>query len=132
MVSGMISTDSVRPQFEKSGSKLRVEGSILATSPARPPTSGWDNATYAAAMTPTMAIANWMRSDAITPHRPAIAEKTTQITPQTITVCSLLHPSITLAILTAANVTEAMMAQLKNKPRYTARKPRTKAADRPE
>jgi hypothetical protein len=39
---------------------------------------------------------------------------------------------MTLAILAAARVTVAMIAQLKNNPRYTARKPRTNAADRPE
>ena len=68
-------------------------------------------------MTPIMAMTNWTRSEASTPHRPEIAAKATQITPQTSTVWRRSQPSMTLAILTAARVTEAMIAQLKNSPR---------------
>jgi len=68
-------------------------------------------------MTPIMAMTNWTRSDASTPHRPEIAANATQITLHTSTVWSRSQPSMTLAILAAARVTEAMIAQLKKNPR---------------
>ena len=67
-----------------------------------------------------------------TPHRPECAANATFSTPQITIVCHGGRPNRMLAILHAANVTMPMMKQLKNSPRYTARKPRTIDADLPE
>ncbi len=67
-----------------------------------------------------------------TPQRPEWAAKTTFKMPQMTIVCQAGMPKRMLAILQAARVTMPMMKQLKNRPRYTARKPRTTEAAVPE
>ncbi len=75
---------------------------------------------------------NWIMSITSTPHKPECAAKTTFSTPTASSVCQRSNPNSTAAILHAARFTVAMMMQLKNNPRYTARKPRTALAALPE
>ena len=113
----MISTVSVSPQSLKSGSSASTWGSVLAMRFASPPTAGCFTAKYAAANAPVIATPNWMKSVTITPHSPDVAANAMFSTPQTMSVCGIGQPSTTLAILTAARFTEAMMKQLKSRPR---------------
>ena len=53
----------------------------------------------------------------ITPQSPAVAAKMMQSTPQINSVWVIGQPSSTLAILAAARFTDAMMTQLKKRPR---------------
>ena len=120
------------PQSPKSGSRLSVFGSTRAMSPDSPPTSGCLSANHAAANDPAIAIPNWMKSVTSTPQRPDVAAKATLIAAQMSSVLPIGQPSMTFAIFAAARLTDAMITQLKNSPRYTARNPRTKVAGRPE
>ena len=52
--------------------------------------------------------------------------------PTASSVCQRSRPNRMAAILQAARLTVAMMMQLKKRPRYTARKPRTALAALPE
>ena len=72
-----------------------------------PPTCGASSAYFAATMTPTMEMANCTMSATRTPHSPAMTEKPTLSTKQTIRVVLRSHPSNTWAIFTAAKVTVA-------------------------
>ncbi len=67
-----------------------------------------------------------------TPHNPVCAAKATFKIPTASSVCMRVIPNSTLAILHAARFTEAMIMQLKNNPRYSARNPRTAVAAFPE
>ena len=87
---------------------------------------------YAAANTAVILMKNCTMSTTSTPHSPEWAAKTTLSTPQMQMVCQAGMPNMMLAILHAASVTMPMMKQLKNSPRYTARKPRTTDAALPE
>jgi len=53
------------------------------------------------------------------------------ITAQKASVSHFSKPNRMPEILVAARLTDAMMMQLKNRPRYTARKPRTPRAALP-
>lgn len=71
----------------------------------------------AAEKAPVMAIPNWIRSTTRTPHRPARAAKVTLMILQMMRVLAMGQPRMTLAILAAARLTEAMITQLKKSPR---------------
>ena len=73
-----------------------------------------------------------MRSVTITPHKPDVAANAMLSTVQTASVCPMGQPRTTLAIFAAARFTAAMIIQLKKRPRYNARNPRTNVAPRPE
>jgi len=105
---------------------------VRATSPDSPPTSGCLRANQAAANEPVIAIPNWTKSVAMTPHSPDVAAKATLSPAQMRSVLAIGHPRTTAAIFAAARFTVAMITQLKNSPRYSARKPRTIVAGRPE
>ena len=83
-------------------------------------------------MTAVILMKNWTMSMTSTPQSPACAAKTTLMAPQIRIVCHGASPNRMLAILQAASVTIPMMKQLKNSPRYNARKPRTTDAAVPE
>ena len=68
-------------------------------------------------MAPAIAMPNWMKSVTSTPQSPEVAAKATFSTAQTRSVFPIGQPRITLAILTAARFTVAMMTQLKKRPR---------------
>ena len=68
----------------------------------------------------------------MTPHKPENVAKVAFKSPQTSSVCQRSSPNKIPAILQAARLTEAMIMQLKKKPRYTERKPRTTLAAFPE
>ncbi len=86
----------------------------------------------AAAITAVILMKNWIISMTRTPHSPECAAKATFSTPQSSSVCQRGRPNRILAILQAAKLTEARMKQLKNRPRYTERNPRTTPAAVPE
>ncbi len=65
-------------------------------------------------------------------HNPEWAANTTLSNPTASSVCQRSNPDSTAAILHAARFTVAMMEQLKQNPRYTARKPRTALAALPD
>ena len=67
-----------------------------------------------------------------TPHSPECAANATFSMPHASSVCHRGRPNRMLAILHAARLTEAMMTQLKNRPRYIDRNPRTTLAALPE
>jgi len=75
---------------------------------------------------------SWIISTIRTPQSPEWAAKTTFRRPTKTRVCQSRRPKRTLAIFTAAMLTVAMMMQLKKRPRYTARNPRTTEAALPE
>jgi hypothetical protein len=58
-----------------------------------------------------------MKSVTSTPHNPETAANATLSPEHHSSVCHIGHPSSTLAIFTAARLTDAMMTQLKNSPR---------------
>jgi hypothetical protein len=58
-----------------------------------------------------------MKSVTSTPHSPDVAANATFNTAQMSSVCVIGQPNTTLAIFTAARLTEAMMKQLKIRPR---------------
>ena len=82
-------------------------------------------------MTAAIFTKNWIMSTTSTPHRPEWAAKPTFSRPMPTSVSHLGRPKRMLAILHAARFTVPMMMQLKNSPRYTARKPRTTRAGPP-
>jgi hypothetical protein len=104
----------------------------FSSRPARPPTSGRSRANQATAKVPVMVMPNCSVSVTNTPHRPETEAKKMVMTPHTIKVRSMGQPSTTLPIFAAERFTAAMMMQLKNRPRNTARKPRRARAARPE
>lgn len=67
-----------------------------------------------------------------TPQRPEWAANATFSTPTIASVCHRSSPKRIAAILHAARFTVAMIMQLKKKPRYSARNPRTTPAAVPE
>ena len=71
-----------------------------------------------------MVMPNWIVSVTSTPHSPETEAKKIVITAHTSRVRSIGHPNTTLPIFAAARFTVAIITQLKNSPRYTARKPR--------
>jgi hypothetical protein len=75
---------------------------------------------------------NWIMSMTSTPQRPANAANVTFIVPTMTSVCQRSRPKRIPAILHVARFTDAMIMQLKNRPRYKARKPRTADAALPE
>ena len=83
-------------------------------------------------MTADIFMKNWIMSMTSTPHSPANAANVTFSTPTSSSVCQRSSPNRMPAILQVARFTAAMIMQLKNRPRYTARKPRTADAARPE
>src|SRR5215510_1192120 len=89
-------------------------------------------AKYAAAMTADILMKNWIMSMTRTPQSPEWAAKITFSTPTKRRVSQAGRPKRTFAIFTAAMLTVAMITQLKKRPRYTARKPRTTVAALPE
>ena len=102
----------------------------MLTSTLKPPTCS--TAKYAAAITAVILMKNWIMSMTSTPHSPEWAANTTLRIPQITMVCQAGRPKRMFAILQAARVTIPMMKQLKKRPRYTARKPRTTDAEVPE
>jgi hypothetical protein len=60
---------------------------------------------------------NWMKSVTSTPQSPDVAANATFSAAQMSNVCDIGQPSSTFAILAAARFTDAMMTQLKNRPR---------------
>ncbi len=60
---------------------------------------------------------NWIMSITSTPHKPECAAKITLSVPTASSVCQRSKPKSIAAILHAARFTDAMMMQLKNRPR---------------
>ena len=75
---------------------------------------------------------NWIESVTSTPQSPDTEAKKMVMIEQTSRVRPIGQPSTMLAILAAARFTVAMMTQLKRRPRYTARNPRSTVAALPE
>ena len=79
-------------------------------------------------------MTNWNRSVTSTPQRPESVEiaDVSAIMPSTMTSAStLVMPKISSRIFTIARLTQPRMMQLIGMPRYSARKPRRKAAGFP-
>ena len=89
----------------------------LEMSASRPPTSGAVTAKYAAAITADILMKNWIMSMTSTPQSPECAANTTLRRPTPTSVCQRSSPNKTLAILTAARLTVAMIMQLNSRPR---------------
>ena len=83
-------------------------------------------------MTAVILMKNWIMSMTRTPQSPECVAKTTLRMPTKASVCQRSKPNSTPAILHAARLTVAMIMQLKSRPRYTARNPRTTLAALPE
>ena len=104
-------------QFPKSGRKLSILGSTLLQSPDRPPICGCCRVNQATAKVPVIVIPNWSASVTSTPQSPDTDAKKIVMIEQTMRVRPIGQPSTTVAILTAARFTVAMMKQLKKRPR---------------
>ncbi len=83
-------------------------------------------------MTAVILMKNWTMSMTSTPHSPECVANTTFRPPTSASVCHRGRPNSTPAILQAARFTVAMIMQLKSRPRYTERNPRTTPAALPE
>ena len=112
-----MNTATAVDQFPKSGRKLSILGSTWLQSPDSPPICGSLSVKYATANVPVIVMPNWNASVTSTPQSPETEAKKIVMTEQTIRVRSIGHPSTTVAILTAAKFTVAMMKQLKKSPR---------------
>ena len=119
-----------------SGTKLRTSPRPLSTSfvfiASMPPTAR--TAKTARMITMLILITNWNTSVTSTPHKPDSVEiaDVSAISPSTIRSASNLPiPKSSSRIFTMARLTQPRMMQLIGMPRYSARKPRRKAAGFP-